>query len=105
LTRKHCPKQKGRYPGFHFPFGTFSGISAQWHFAEGKLCDLQLRDSSRFSRDSLLVNTTYKNAMDNLIVYSFKVLLHWIVALFLTHQCVCKIKKKISNKKNIFTQV
>ena len=36
LTRKHCPKQKGRYPGFHAPSDTFSDlVSVQWYTAGG----------------------------------------------------------------------
>ena len=36
LTRKHCPKQQGRYPGFHAPSDTFSDlVSVQWYTAGG----------------------------------------------------------------------
>jgi hypothetical protein len=55
LTRKHCPKQTGRYPGF-----SPSIPRLLRHFCPMALrrkivnCDLQLRDSSRFARDSLL---------------------------------------------------
>ena len=38
LTRKHCPEQIGRYPGFHPPPGTFSDVDCvQWCNAGGVL--------------------------------------------------------------------
>jgi len=101
LTRKHCPKQKGRYPGFHFPSGTFSDpVAAQWHLAEGKFCVIY---SCATAHDLHVIPSWLPLFYGGEpLCFSFKVLSHCPIRGLAFLQCDGKINKFLSNgKKNI----
>ena len=65
----------GRSPGFHLRCGAFSGLAAQWHSTVRSNGDLQLRDSSRFARDSLLASL-FRGGTSAAITFQSPVAMH-----------------------------
>ena len=84
MTRKHCHirRQWAGLLASAFASGTFSDAMVQWHSALRNNGGLQLRDSSRFSRDSLLASPFFGEEPRRVIVSMYCCIVDWAVCPF-----------------------